>query len=81
MADKVFIGTVVLPDRIIDNGYVLVADGVVHRVGEEPAPAGEHHGGAGFLVLPGAMTGRCIAAAKPVRRTSSGRPAAPRREA
>ena len=29
MADKVFVGTVVLPDRIIENGYVLVADGTV----------------------------------------------------
>src|SRR5579863_4522742 len=58
MADKVFLGTIVLPDRIIENGYVLVVDGVVHRVGEEPAPAGERHGGAGFLVLPGAIDGQ-----------------------
>ena len=29
MPDKVFVGTVVLPDRIIGNGYVLVADGTV----------------------------------------------------
>jgi allantoinase len=58
MADKVFVGTVILPDRIIENGYVLVADGVVHRVGEEPTPAGERHGGAGFLILPGAIDGQ-----------------------
>jgi len=33
MADKVFAGTVVLADRIIDNGYVLAADGAVQAVG------------------------------------------------
>jgi allantoinase len=58
MADKVFRGAVVLPDRIIENGYVLVADGVVHHVGEGPPPAGERHGGAAFLVLPGAIDGQ-----------------------
>jgi len=58
MADKVFVGAVVLPDRIIENGYVLVADGAVQRVGEEPSPAGERHGGTGFLVLPGAIDGQ-----------------------
>jgi allantoinase len=58
MPDKVFVGTVVLPDRIIENGYVLVADRVVHRVGEGPAPAGERYGGARSLVLPGAIDGQ-----------------------
>ena len=55
MADKVFAGTVVLPDRVIEDGYVLVGDGLVQRVGSGAAPAGEKHGGAGFLVLPGAI--------------------------
>lgn len=55
MADKVFVGAVVLPDRIIDDGYVLVGDGVVRAVGSGAAPAGEKHGGAKFLVLPGAI--------------------------
>jgi allantoinase len=55
MADQVFAGMVVLPDRIIDNGYVLVADGVVQTVGSGPTPVGEKHGGVGFLVLPGAI--------------------------
>ena len=55
MADKVFSGTVVLPDRLIDNGYVLVGDGKVQAVGSGAAPAAEKHGGAGFLVLPGAI--------------------------
>src|SRR3954471_24076703 len=55
MIDKVFAGTVVLPDRIIDNGYVLVGDGKVQAVGSGALPAGEKHGGAGFLVMPGAI--------------------------
>src|SRR5882757_937096 len=55
MADKVFRGTVVLPDRIIDNGYVLVGDGLVQAVGSGAAPQGEAHGGADVLVFPGAI--------------------------
>lgn len=55
MADSAFAGTIVLPDRVIDNGYVLVGDGKVQAVGSGAAPAGEKHGGAGFLVLPGAI--------------------------
>src|SRR5208282_718538 len=55
MADQVFAGTVVLPNRIIDNGYVLVGDGLVQAVGAGPLPAGEKLGGGGFLVLPGAI--------------------------
>ena len=55
MFDKVFAGTVVLPDRVIDDGHVLVADGLVQFVGSGRAPAGEKHGGPGFLVLPGAI--------------------------
>jgi allantoinase len=55
MADKVFAGEVVLADRVIDNGYVLVSDGKVQAIGSGPAPAGEKHGGAGFLVMPGAI--------------------------
>src|SRR6478752_1953273 len=55
MIDQVFVGTVVLPDRIIDNGHVLVADGLVQRVGTGSPPAAERHGGDGYLVLPGAI--------------------------
>jgi allantoinase len=55
MVDQVFAGTVILPDRIIDNGHVLVADGVVRHVAEGSPPAGERHGGPGFVVLPGAI--------------------------
>jgi allantoinase len=55
MADRVFAGTVVLPNRLIDSGYVLVGDGKVQAVGSGAAPSGEKHGGAGFFVLPGAI--------------------------
>ncbi|WP_022721257.1 dihydroorotase family protein [Rhodopseudomonas sp. B29] len=58
MVDKVFTGTVVLPDRMIDNGYVLVGDGKVQAVGAGPAPAGESHGGPDYLVMPGAIDGQ-----------------------
>jgi allantoinase len=55
MADQVFTGTVVLPDRVIEHGYVLAGDGQVQAAGSGNAPAGDKHGGAGFLVLPGAI--------------------------
>jgi allantoinase len=55
MSDQVFVGTVVMPDRVIDRGYVLASDGIVQHVGEGSPPAGEIHGGAGMLVLPGAI--------------------------
>jgi allantoinase len=55
MADKVFAGTVVLPDRVIENGYVLVGDGEVQALGSGAAPAGERHGGPNHLVFPGAI--------------------------
>ena len=55
MTDKVFSGTVVLPDRIIENGHVLVGDGSVQFVGSGALPQGEKHGGPGFVVLPGAI--------------------------
>src|SRR5260370_41723670 len=55
MVDKVFAGTIVLPDRIVDNGYVLVGDGKVQSVGSGGSPDGEKHGGQGFLVFPGAI--------------------------
>jgi allantoinase len=55
MADKVFRGTVVLPDRIVENGYVLVGDGSVQSVGSGAVPEGEKHGGADFFVFPGAI--------------------------
>src|SRR3977135_1877634 len=55
MADKVFRGTVILPDRMIENGYVLVGDGLVQSVGSGAMPEGEKHGGTDFFVFPGAI--------------------------
>jgi allantoinase len=55
MADQVFAGTVILPGQIIENGYVLAGDGRVQAVGSGAGPAGERHGGRGFMVLPGAI--------------------------
>ena len=55
MVDKVFRGTVILPEREIEDGFVLVADGIVQAVGEGTPPAGEVHGGPGLLVMPGAI--------------------------
>ena len=55
MTDKVFVGSVVLPDRVIERGWVLVSDSVVVRVGEGAPPAGEMIGGPGTMVLPGAI--------------------------
>ncbi len=53
--DQVFVGTVVLPDRVIERGYVLVADGLIQKVGEGTPPSGEVHGGPDFFILPGAI--------------------------
>lgn len=53
--DQVFLGTVVFPDQLIENGYVLVSDGLVQSIGSGPAPTGETHGGPGFYVMPGAI--------------------------
>jgi allantoinase len=54
--DLVLAGTVVLPDRIIETGYVAVAGGLVARVGEgEPPSARERHRLPGALILPGAI--------------------------
>jgi allantoinase len=58
MQDKVFKGKVVLPDQVIENGWVLVSDGRVVQTGQGTAPAGESHGGADYLVLPGAIDGQ-----------------------
>lgn len=55
MTDRVFVGDVVLTDHVIENGWVLVSDGRVVRVGAGPAPSGEKAGGAGALILPGAI--------------------------
>jgi allantoinase len=55
MSDQVFTGTIVLPNRIVENGYVLVGDGLVQGIGSGGAPAGERHGDSATLILPGAI--------------------------
>src|SRR5918998_2734673 len=58
MRDQVFVGTVVLPDRVIERGYVLVCNERVERVAGGEPPAGERYGGPDCLVLPGAIDGQ-----------------------
>jgi allantoinase len=49
-------GTIVLPDRIIERGYVTARDGRIAAVGEGPAPAArERHDLGAALILPGAI--------------------------
>lgn len=49
-----FAGTVVLPDRVIEGGHVLVEGGKIVRVAEG-MPSGDFVGGEDTLVLPGAI--------------------------
>ena len=58
MTDKVFVGKVVLNDRILDRGWILVADDRIARIGSGNAPAGETYGDADALILPGAIDGQ-----------------------
>jgi len=54
--DLIVTGRVVRPDRILDDGYVAVRDGVVERIGQGPAPAARQRYNFGSaLVLPGAI--------------------------
>ncbi|CAN5431562.1 amidohydrolase family protein [soil metagenome] len=55
MSDQVFVGSIVLSDRVIDKGYVLVSDGLLRAVGDGAPPSGEVHGDASTVVLPGAI--------------------------
>jgi allantoinase len=49
-------GAVILPDRILSNGYVAVADGKIAEIGQGHAPSAResHRLGAAFI-LPGAI--------------------------
>lgn len=54
--DLVLAGTVVLPDRVIEAGYVAVRDGKIAQVGEGIAPAAADRRELGkALILPGAI--------------------------
>ena len=55
MNDKVFTGQVVLTDRVLENGWVLVSDGRVAQIGTGAPPAGERIGGPSAYILPGAI--------------------------
>ena len=54
--DLVLAGTVVLPDLILDHGYVAIRDGKIVHVGEGTPPhAHERHELGKALILPGAI--------------------------
>src|SRR5665213_1822030 len=54
--DLVLSGTVVLPERVINVGYVAVRDGKIAKVGEGSPPAGrDTHVLGRALILPGAI--------------------------
>ena len=54
--DLVLAGKVILPDRIIEEGYVAVRDGLIARVGDGIGPAArERHDLGEALILPGAI--------------------------
>ncbi|MBV9907357.1 MAG: allantoinase, partial [Hyphomicrobiales bacterium] len=54
--DLVLQGAVIVPDRILTNGYVAVADGKIAEVGQGHAPsAAESHRLGGAFILPGAI--------------------------
>lgn len=58
MNDKVFVGKVVLNDRVVDRGWVLVSDGRIVRIGTGAPPKGEMYGDPEALILPGAIDGQ-----------------------
>jgi len=54
--DLVVTGRVVRADRILDDGYIAVRDGIIERVGQGAAPAaGEREDFGDAFVLPGAI--------------------------
>ncbi|PWE56058.1 allantoinase [Metarhizobium album] len=54
--DLVLKGTVVLPDRVVESGYVAVSGGKISEVGQGVAPAAkECHDLGAALILPGAI--------------------------
>ena len=57
--DLVLIGDLVLPDRVIERGYVAVRGGEIAAIGERPAPeAATFEDFSGGLILPGAIDGQ-----------------------
>ncbi len=57
--DLVLSGTVVLPSRVIPQGYVAVSDGRIARIGEGPPPsARDRHVLGNAYILPGGIDGQ-----------------------
>ncbi|HVW91157.1 MAG TPA: amidohydrolase family protein, partial [Devosia sp.] len=54
--DTVLIGTLVLPDRVVERGHVAIAGEKIALIGDGPAPsARERHDLGDALILPGAI--------------------------
>jgi allantoinase len=54
--DTVLIGTLVLPDRVIERGYVAISGDKIAGLGDGPAPAArDRHDLGKALILPGAI--------------------------
>lgn len=54
--DHVVTGRVVLTDRVLDDGYVVIRGGLVERVGSGSAPsAAERQNFGNAYVMPGAI--------------------------
>ncbi len=63
--DLVLQGTVVLPERIVEGGYVAVRDGKVVQIGIGTPPGGrERHLLGKALILPGAIDAQVHSLAK-----------------
>jgi allantoinase len=57
--DLVVLGNIVLPDRVIENGYVAVSGETIAAIGEGAPPTAERtHDATGSFVLPGVIDGQ-----------------------
>jgi len=62
---------IVLPDRVVDDGYVLVGDGLVQAIGTGQIPAGERYGGLDLSCSRVRLIRKSTAAARRARRILS----------
>jgi hypothetical protein len=62
---------IVLPDRVVDDGYVLVGDGLVQAIGTGQIPAGEKYGGLDLSCSRVQLIRKSTAAARRTRRILS----------
>ena len=57
--DLVVRGNIVLPDRVVENGFVAASDGVIKAIGDgTPPPAKTVYDASGKYVLPGGIDGQ-----------------------